>query len=160
MSDSSPGGIRRWLYKGKRPNWIARIANRIDAAVGATGLYAGIGMATLEVVGRKSGKPITLPIVLLRFQHERYLVSMLGDDVNWVLNARAAGGDVAILTGQREEVRLVEVPVEARGPVLQAYMKAAPGARAHMAPLAVDSPLADFQRDAARFPTFRVEPRA
>jgi len=160
MSNPSPGGLRRWLYQGQRPNPIAKFANWLTTVLTGAGITFGYSMVNLEVTGRKSGKPIVLPVVLARFQDARYLVSMLGEEVNWVRNARAAGGEIALLTGHREEVRLVEVPVDERGPILQAYIQAAPGARAHMAPLTVDSPLADFQRDAARFPTFRVEPRS
>jgi len=47
---------------------------------------------------------------------ERYLVSMLGEDVAWVRNARAAGGNVVLRHGASEEVRLEEIPAERRAP--------------------------------------------
>ena len=28
----------RWLYRGQRPNWIARTVNRLTAAVGSSGV--------------------------------------------------------------------------------------------------------------------------
>jgi hypothetical protein len=89
---------------------------------------------------------------------ERYLVSMLGDDVNWVRNVKAAGGDVTLRHGRREEVRLEEVAPDRRAPVLKAYLKRAPGARAHL-PVDKDAPLAEFERVSSWFPVFRVVAR-
>jgi hypothetical protein len=40
-------------------------------------------METLEVIGRRSGKIVSLPVVVAVVDGERYLVSMLGDDVQW-----------------------------------------------------------------------------
>lgn len=86
---------------------------------------------------------------------DRYLVSMLGDNVQWVQNVRAAGGRVVLRSGAREEVQLEEVPVGQRAPILKASLQRAPGARPHV-PVNKDAPLAEFQRVAAAFPVFRV----
>ena len=89
---------------------------------------------------------------------ERYLVSMLGEEVNWVRNVKAAGGNVTLRHGRREEVRLEEVAADRRAPVLKAYLKRAPGARPHL-PIDKDAPLAEFEQVSPRFPVFRVVPR-
>ena len=86
---------------------------------------------------------------------ERYLVSMLGQNANWVRNVRAAGGDAVLRHGRREEVRLEELVVDRRAPVLKTYLKRAPNARVHL-PVPKDAPLAEFERLALRFPVFRV----
>jgi hypothetical protein len=86
---------------------------------------------------------------------QRYLVSMLGENVNWVRNVRAAGGRAVVRHGRREEVRLEEVPVEMRAPIIKAYLKRAPGARPHL-PIHKDAPLSEFERIAAQIPVFRV----
>jgi hypothetical protein len=86
---------------------------------------------------------------------ERYLVSMLGEDVNWVRNVRAAGGKVILRHGRSEGVRLEEIAPEHRAPVLKAYLKRAPGARAHL-PVHKDAPLHEFELVASRVPVFRV----
>jgi len=112
-------------------------------------------LVTLEVQGRRSGRKIALPLVMVSIAGERYLVSMLGADVNWVRNVRAAGGRVTLRHGRREEVHLEEVPVGQRAPVLQAYLRCAPGARPHI-PLDKDSPLSEFARIAPQLPVFRV----
>ena len=72
--------FKRWLYRGQRPNWIARILNRAWAAVGSSGVAPNF-LATLEVTGRKSGRTISLPVVVAIVDGQRYLVSMLGNNV-------------------------------------------------------------------------------
>ena len=61
----------------------------------------------MEVPGRRSGRIVSLPLVVAAVDDERYLVSMLGEGVNWVRNVRAAGGEVALRHGHREEVRML-----------------------------------------------------
>ena len=114
---------------------------------------------TLEVAGRTSGRIIALPVVIAVVAGERYLVSMLGEKVQWVLNVRAAGGKAELRAGTRDPVLLEDVPVEQRGPILKAYLQRAPGARPHI-PVNKDAPVADFQKIAASFAVFRVCPRA
>lgn len=82
-------GFTRWMYRGRRPNWMARILNRASAAIAWSGVTSNY-METLEVTGRTLGRTIALPAVLAVVDGERYLVSMLGDNVNWVRNVRAA----------------------------------------------------------------------
>ena len=101
---------------------------------------------------------MSLPIVVADVRGERYLVSMLGEGVNWVRNVRAAGGDATLRHGRREEVRLEEVAPERRAPVLKAYLGRAPNARVHI-PVDKDAPLTDFERVVGRFPVFRIAPR-
>jgi deazaflavin-dependent oxidoreductase (nitroreductase family) len=146
--------ITRWLYRGQRPNWIARILNRASAAVASSGVTPNY-LVTLEVTGRKSGRTISLPVVVAIVDGQRYLVSMLGENVQWVQNVRAAGGRAVLRSGGREEVQLEEVPADQRAPILRAYLQRAPGARAHV-PVPKDAALAEFQRVAAAFPVFRL----
>jgi hypothetical protein len=112
-------------------------------------------LVTLEVTGRKSGRIFSLPVVIAIVDGQRYLVSMLGDNVAWVRNARAAGGKVVLRHGRREEVRLEEVPAGQRAPVLKAYLQRAPGARPHI-PVDKDAMLQEFEKVAAAIPVFRV----
>lgn len=55
----------QWLYRGQRPNWIARVLNRATAAVASPGIASDY-VVTLEVTGRKSGRMISLPIAVVR----------------------------------------------------------------------------------------------
>jgi deazaflavin-dependent oxidoreductase (nitroreductase family) len=147
--------VNRWLYRGQRPNWIARLVNGLGAAVAAAGLTAKYGMMTLEVTGRTSGRTVALPVVVVVVDGQRYLVSMLGDNVQWVKNVRAAGGRAVLRAGGREPIQLDEVPAEQRAPILRVYLQRAPGARPHIL-VNKDAPLADFEQVAAAYPVFRV----
>src|SRR3712207_6636860 len=97
--------LQRWFYAGGHPNWVARILDRGTAALSARGVGPDY-LVTLEVPGRRSGRTVSLPIVVAEVRGERYLVSMLGEGVNWVRNVRAAGGDATLRHGRREAVRL------------------------------------------------------
>ncbi len=101
---------------------------------------------------------IALPVAVTEIDQQRYLVSMLGNDAQWVLNVRAAHGEAFIRSGQRMKVRLEEVPVAQRAPIIKEYLQHAPGARPHI-PVDKDAPLADFETIAASFPAFRIVPQ-
>ena len=145
---------KQWLYRGQRPNWIARILNRAGAIVASSGVASNY-LETLEVTGRKSGRAITLPVVVAIVGGQRYLVSMLGENVQWVHNVRASGGRAALHSGGREEIHLQEVAASQRAPILKAYLQRAPGARPHV-PVNKDAPLAEFEKIATAFPVFQV----
>ncbi|HUI27345.1 MAG TPA: nitroreductase/quinone reductase family protein [Candidatus Kryptonia bacterium] len=148
--------LKTWLYRGGRPNRVATVINRCWAVVHSLGVAPNY-LVTLEVRGRRSGRTITLPLVMVVVDGERYLVSMLGEDVDWVRNVRAAGGNVILRHGSREEVRFEEVVADRRAAVLKAYLKRAPGARPHL-PIHKDAPLSEFERVSEQFPVFRVVP--
>jgi hypothetical protein len=148
--------VKRWLYRGGRPNRVARGFGALWAAVARSGVAPNL-LVTLEVHG-PSCRVRRLPLVPVRVGGDEYAVSMLGERAAWVRDVRSAGGDAVLLRGQREEVRLVEVPPEERAPILQAYLRVAAGARGHI-PVDPRAPLDEFEAVAARFPVFRVVPR-
>jgi len=137
-----------------RPNWLATLLNRASAPLRALGI-APNDHVTLEVRGRRSGRIIRLPLVMAVVESQRFLVSMLGTNADWVLNAKAAGGNVTLRHGRREEVHLEELPPDQRAPALKAYLQRAPGARPHL-PIHKDAPLSEFEQLSPRFPVFRV----
>jgi deazaflavin-dependent oxidoreductase (nitroreductase family) len=144
----------RWLYRGRRPSRLAQFMNRVSAVIFARGIARDY-LVTMEVTGRRSGRAISLPLVMALVDGQRYLVSMLGENVAWVRNIRAAGGKAVLRHGRREEVRLEEVPASQRAPILKAYLQRAPGARPHVA-INKDAPLSEFEQIAATLPVFRV----
>lgn len=146
--------LKQWLYRGGRPNWLASLLNRGWATIHGLGLAPNY-LVTLEVTGRRSGRTISLPLVMARVNGERYLVSMLGTDAGWVRNVQAAEGKAVLRHGRRENVRLEEVAVEQRAPILKAYLHKAPGARGHVS-IDKDAPLSEFEQVAAQYPVFRV----
>ena len=145
---------KRWMYHGGRPNLLARIQNRGWAILHSLGIFPQ-RYVTLEVPGRKSGKLVSFPLAMVTLNGERYLVSMLGQDVNWVRNVRAAGGKARLVHGLSEQVLLQELDPVQRAPVLKAYLQIAPGARPHI-PVSKDAPLSEFEKIAAQFPVFRL----
>jgi len=145
---------KQWLYRGQRPSWIAKILNRVWANAASKNIMDN-GLVALEVIGRKSGRIVLFPLVMVFVDGERYFASMLGDNTQWVRNVRAAGGKAVLRSGGREDIRLEEIPVDQRAPILKAYLHAAPGARPHV-PVDMDAPLAEFEKIAAEFPVFRL----
>jgi deazaflavin-dependent oxidoreductase (nitroreductase family) len=142
------------MYPRGRPNRLARVLNRGWAIAHAAGLWPS-RLVTLEVAGRRTGRPISFPLVMADYQGERYLVSMLGEGSNWVRNVRAARGRAVLRHGRREAVRLEEVDPGARAPILRRYYSLAPGPRAF---ISVDrhASLEEFEKVAPRIPVFRV----
>jgi hypothetical protein len=148
--------LKRWIYRGNRPGWIAQLLNKAWEVYHSS-RFGPRHWVTLEVIGRRSGKIIALPVVAAIVEGQYYLVSMLGSEAQWVQNARAAQGKAFIRKAGRTEVRLEEVPVEQRAAVLKDYLQRAPGARPHI-PMSKDAPLKDFEAIAPLFPVFRIIP--
>ena len=146
--------LDRWLYRGNRPNRLARLVNGVSARLAAAG-FGPARLVMLEVAGRRTGKTISLPVVVVDYQGGRYLVSMLGDDSNWVRNVRAADGSAMLLHGCREFVQLDEVDPGERAAILRRYLECAPGARSHI-PVDRGAPVQEFEGIAAQYPVFHV----
>ena len=149
-----PHQLDRWMYRGGRPNEVAKMVNAIWRLAAQAGLPPR-RLSALEVRGRRSGMPRSFPVVVADYEGDRYLVAMLGPNVNWVANVRAAGGQAVLHHGTSEPVHLVEVPPESRAAILKRYLRLAPGARAHVG-VSPDAPLAEFAAVADRYPVFRV----
>jgi hypothetical protein len=149
--------LRAWMYRAGRPNRLARVLNRISAVHFGSGILVPPGWVTLEVPGRRTGRIVSCPLVLVEHAGECYLVGMLGERTNWARNVRAAAGRATLRHGRRRSVQLDEVEVGDRAPILRRYLALAPGARPHV-PVDRAAPLAEFDRIAGRYPVFRVRP--
>ena len=147
--------LKRGLYSDGRPDALMRALNRLDAISYASGVLAPRRGATLEVIGRRSGRPVSLPVAVVKLDGSRFLVSMLGRDAKWVRNVCAAGGRAVLRRGRRESVLLDEIPVTERPPVLRRYLAIAPGARPHF-PVDWEAPMSAFVPIADRYPVFRI----
>jgi hypothetical protein len=145
---------RAMLYPGGRPNALARRMNSASARIFAAGILQE-SLVSLETVGRRTGRVHLAPLVMAEAAGERYLVSMLGESANWVQNVRAAHGIATLHHGRAEAVRLEEVPVGERAPILKAFLRAAPGARPHI-DIDLNAKLSEFARIAPLYPVFRV----
>jgi len=148
--------LKRHLYPDGRPSALARAANAVIARQHALGILTPRSSVTLVVTGRRSGRPVALPLVVASVDGAQFVVSMLGEQAGWVRNVRAAGGRAVLLQHRRRvPVHLVEVPPGQRAPVLRAYLAVAPGARPHI-PVDRHAPLAELERVAADHPVFQV----
>jgi len=147
---------RALLYPGRRPNLLSRKLNSAGAWASSIGIAPSL-MVSLETKGRRTGRTLRVPLVVAKLEGRRYLVSMLGENTDWVKNVRASNGEAVLRHGINEPVKLQEVAVSERPPILRAFLKRAPGARPHF-DLASDASLEEFARIAPRVPVFRVLP--
>jgi|SRR5579863_571158 len=147
---------RTLFYPGGRPRTFTRRLNSAQAWLTARGIFPPL-LVALETSGRRSGKPFLVQLVVAQVGGERYLVSMLGENADWVRNARASAGAAVLRHRITENVKLVEMPASERAPILKAYLQVAPGGRPHF-DVSLDAPLAEFEKVAARYPVFRIAP--
>jgi len=139
-----------------RTTVIERLFNRTLAWLVGVGLVRG-HFYVLEVAGRKSGKPISMPVDLLELNGRRYLVSARGES-NWVHNARAAGEIILKRGRRRERFSISELPPEQRPPILKAYLDSFASEVQRFFAVPKGSPVADFVAVASRHPVFELMP--
>jgi deazaflavin-dependent oxidoreductase (nitroreductase family) len=97
------------------PNWFTRkVFNPLAMRLGIA------GTETLTVHGRRSGRPMRVPVIPVEHRGDRYLVSTRGES-GWVRNLRAARGGKLTRRGRTLDFAADEVPVDSRPPVLSAY---------------------------------------
>jgi hypothetical protein len=133
-----------------------RLVNAVMSPLARVGL-AGRHTYNLTVRGRNTGRPYSLPVILIE-DGERWLVAPYGE-VGWVRNARAAGEVELSRAGRSETLRIEEVGPERSAPILQQYLKQVPVVRPFF-DVTPNSQLADFIGEAPRHPVFRLTPRA
>jgi deazaflavin-dependent oxidoreductase (nitroreductase family) len=150
------GRYLRLFYKDWRPTRLGKLLNGGWAWLSGLGLTPSI-LLTLQVKGRRSGQVRTNVLVPAKLGGQRYLVSMLGENSEWVRNVRAAGGEAFIKRGRSRPVRLIEIPAEERAPILKEYCRVATSGRHHF-PIPYDSPVSAFEAIAADYPVFRIDP--
>ena len=144
------------IAKQFRPTFGSRLANRLLTRL----LRAGRGpsfMRLLTVVGRRSGREYTTPVVPVLTDRGRWLVSPYGE-VSWVRNARAAG-TVTLSRGQVAETLVAtEVDPGRAAPVLRTYLAMKPAGRFVRAYFDVspDSSDDELDREAPRHPVFEL----
>ena len=102
----------------KPPAFTRRLANPLAMRLGAR------GVATLAVVGRRTGQTHRVPVIPVEVDHSRYLAAPYGES-EWVRNLRAAGAGELIRKGRTEVFRVLEVPVDEREPIIARYRAAA-----------------------------------
>jgi deazaflavin-dependent oxidoreductase (nitroreductase family) len=108
----------------------------------------------LTVPGRKTGRPWSTPVSIVRKDRERWLVAPYGDR-NWVKNARAAGA-VELRRGRRNEhLAVEELSAENAVPVLREYYRQSYVTHSFFG-VTLDSPQEAWLEEAPRHPVFRL----
>ncbi len=124
----------------KPPLFVRKIFNKLAMKFGIG------GAVTLAVTGRKTGARQTIPVIPVEVNGIRYLVSTRGES-EWVRNVRASGTVELIIRGRSQTLSAVEIPVEERPAVIEAYKKVAGQ---------VVDPYFKALPDPADHPTFRI----
>ena len=139
-----------------KPSGFTKMTNAVLSWFASMGLLPA-RMVTVEVKGRRSGSLRSAVVNTVEVGGQKYLVSPRGQ-TEWVRNVRAAGGEAVIHHGKRQGVRLEEVPVEQRAPIIKAYLKEnTMSTKSHFG-VEPDAPIEEFERIAPDHPVFRVVP--
>ncbi len=138
---------------------MTNTANKLVAGLQRLGIAFG-PMQLLTVRGRRTGRLLTFPIAVIELDSGRYIFQAF-PKAAWVTNARAA--DTVTLTRGRKSstARLVELPVDQRGPVLRSLVSTSPSSVANrfVTTGLADAPTPEaVAASADRIAVFRVEP--
>jgi hypothetical protein len=86
-------------------------------------VLTALGLApALTVQGRTSGRRYTMPVLPLDYEGKTYLVAPRGN-THWARNLRSVGECELRAPGRRGRFTATEIPVEQRGPVVEAYVQ-------------------------------------
>ena len=125
---------------------------RLNTALLRRGLTIG-HQALLTVRGRRTGQPRSTPVSIATVGTDRYIVAAFADAA-WVANVRAAGRGTLSRGRVHEPVSLIELGVEARKLVLEAFLEQVPGGVRFFDGRTPD----DVVAAADRYPVFLVSP--
>ncbi len=145
----------------RRPPRLTKTINRCVSWFASLGLTPS-DTGTLEVRGQRSGRQRSTVLTWAEYQGDRYLVSLRGE-AQWVRNVRAASGEAIIRHRGRRRVRLVEVPVKERAPILKAYIskralsKSPERSARQYFGVAKDASIEELEPLAPGYPVFRIE---
>jgi deazaflavin-dependent oxidoreductase (nitroreductase family) len=105
-----------------QPGWFTRnVFNRAVARLTRLGISV-YGSRVLVVRGRSSGLPRSVPVNLLTYEGDRYLVAPRGT-TQWVRNLRPAGEGELRLGRRTESFTAAEVADEDKTEILRFYLK-------------------------------------
>lgn len=137
----------------KKPGTIVRVMNAVVGRLAAIGLGPSKSVV-IDVRGRRSGHLRATVINTVKYEGQQYLVAPRGE-TEWVQNVRAADGNASLRRGRREKVKLEELPVEQRAPVIMAYLAENAMATKGQFGIEPDGPIQDYERIAPNHPVFR-----
>ena len=112
----------------------------------------------LTVPGRKTGRPWSTPVSIVKDGNERWLVAPYGDR-NWVKNARAAGS-IELRRGRRNErLSVEEVPAADAVAILRQYYRQSHLTHSFFG-VTLDSSYEAWLEEAPSHPVFRLRDQA
>jgi deazaflavin-dependent oxidoreductase (nitroreductase family) len=139
--------------KYEKPSGSVKFMNSIIGFFADKGLTPG-RLVTLETKGRKTGNAHVVPVAIVTVDGKEYLVAPRGN-TEWVRNVNA-NGVATIHHGKDRPVRLEDVPVDQRAPIIQKYIGENASATKKYFGVDPKDPIEDFQRIAPDHPTFSI----
>lgn len=137
-----------------KPGLGERLFNRLMTLRNRLGM-APPTLYELDVVGRKSGKVRSTPVTLLSVDSGQFLVAPRGE-VQWVINARAAGKVVLRQAKHEERFSVEELPDSAKASLLKTYLQRfAPAVGQHFT-IDANASLEEFSAVSHAYPVFRL----
>lgn len=139
----------------KPPALFAKVVNPL---VGALVKRFGFGPSELRVLtvrGRNSGEPRSVPVNLMPFEGEEYLVSPRGD-TEWVRNLRTAG--TALLQAKKDTrtITVDEVGEDEKVPLLREYLRRWSKQVSRQFSVSKDASDAELAAITSEHPVFRI----
>src|SRR5581483_2584516 len=136
------------------PKWL-KFANRAIIALNRLGVRFGTWYI-LSIPGRKTGKMRSTPVCVLHINGQRSVIT--GFETHWEKNARKVGKGILARGRKKEQVVLIELPVEERAPILREFPRQVP----HGVPffeklLNIPGDPEAFAAAAPRCPVFRLD---
>jgi deazaflavin-dependent oxidoreductase (nitroreductase family) len=143
-----------------KPGWFTRnVFNRTVAGLTRLGVSV-YGSRVLVVRGRSSGLPRSVPVNVLPYDGERYLVAPRGT-TQWVRNVRAVGEGELRLGRRTENFSAVEITDDDKVEILRFYLKRwAWEVGAFFDGVGAKASDEELRRIAPDHPVFRITPRA
>ena len=113
------------MPKPYRVGVFVRSNNAVIRSLIRAGVRVGT-FAVLTVPGRRTGRPVHVPLVVFPYGGNRHLVASYGV-VNWVRNLRAADGRAELRRGRAtEKITAIELSAEQAGPILRFSLQTGP----------------------------------
>lgn len=137
-----------------KPSGLIKVMNRALGWVFARGIGSK-RWVQMEHKGRKSGKTYTTAVNWTEVDGQRYLVAPRGE-TQWVRNVRADGGRAVLRHGKTRQVRLEEVSVGERAPIIKNYVGENKVVKGEFG-VDPDDPIEKYEATAENHPTFRIK---
>lgn len=104
------------------PRWL-KLTNRLIIVLNRLGMSFGTWYI-LSIAGRKTGKMRSTPVSVPHVNGQRYVVT--GFETQWVKNAWKVSRGMLARGRKKEQVVLVELPIEERPPILREFPRQVP----------------------------------